>query len=310
MEAPSAAPEGVREKTKTRWLILLLLTLAFICMVTSIAIPNLLRSRIAANQARTRSVYGFGDISAESKPDGSLDARKQVMTLSLSLLVADPSAATENVHELARRLHGHVERSELGRSHATAPESAQIVIRIPAAAVGTARVELRKLALRVENERIQAKDVTGEYVDLEANIRNLQAEEAQYRQIMARASSIKDTLAVAERLADVRGRIETAQAQFNVLSRQVEMATIELTLNTEPVLVIPGVEWRPWDHAREAWRAARQDLADFANFALTLLIRFPVFVLWTVSLFGLGMVAWKILRWIWKRFLLPAAQGA
>lgn len=310
MEAQFDAQEGAREKSKIRWLILLLLTLAFICMVVSIAIPNMLRSRIAANETRAYDLYGVSDEDAGGKAADSQGARKQVMTLSFNLVVTDPNSAAERVHDLARRLHGHVERSELGRSHVTGKQSAHLVIRIPAEAVGTARAELRKLALRVEKENIQAKDVTAEYVDLEANIRNLQAEEVQYRQIMARASSIKDTLAVAERLADVRGRIESAQAQFNLLSHQVEMATIELTLSTEPVPVIPGVEWKPWDHAREAWRAARQDFADFANFALTLLIRFPAFVLWTAFPFGLGMVAWKILRWIWKRFLLPAAQGA
>jgi hypothetical protein len=36
-----------------------------------------------------------------------------------------------------------------------------------------ARAEIRKLGLRVESEKVQAQDVTRQYVDEDANLRNL-----------------------------------------------------------------------------------------------------------------------------------------
>jgi Domain of unknown function (DUF4349) len=305
MEAPvanHAKPENVR----VRWFVMLLLVLAFAGMVISIAGPNLLRSRIAARTMQTE-YFGRLEAARELKEPGG-GSRRQVVKASLNLLVSQPATALEAVHELARRLRGHVEASEIGWN--AAQQTAHVVIRVPVDAVEAARAELRKLSLRVLNESIEAKDVTGEYVDLEANIRNLQVEETQYRQIMARASTIKDTLAVAERLADVRGRIESAQSQFTLMSRQVEMASIQVALQAEVAPVVAGVEWKPWEQARQAWRDARQDLANYADFLLVLVIRFPAFVVWTATLFALSALAWKLLRWFWKRFLLPAAQGA
>ena len=77
---------------------------------------------------------------------------------------------------------------------------------------------IRKLGLRVENEKIAAEDVTRQYVDQDASIRNLRAEEAQYLTILKRATTVKDMLAVTENLSEVRGQIEQQQAEFNALS--------------------------------------------------------------------------------------------
>jgi hypothetical protein len=44
--------------------------------------------------------------------------------------------------------------------------------------------DLKKLAVNVERENVEARDVTREYVDLDARLRNARAEEAQYLQIL------------------------------------------------------------------------------------------------------------------------------
>ena len=63
-----------------------------------------------------------------------------------------------------------------------------LTIRVPAARFEEARAEIRKLGLRVESEKIDAQDVTRQYVDQDASIRNLRAEEAQYLTILKQAA--------------------------------------------------------------------------------------------------------------------------
>ena len=62
---------------------------------------------------------------------------------------------------------------------------------------------------------------------------NLRAEEAQYLSILKQANTVKDMLAVTERLSEVRGQIEQQQAEFNALSRQIETVAITISLRTE-----------------------------------------------------------------------------
>jgi len=70
--------------------------------------------------------------------------------------------------------------------------SGSLTIRVPAARFEQVRAEIRKLGLRVESEKMEAQDVTKQYVDDAARLRNLRAHEAQYLGILKQAKTVKD----------------------------------------------------------------------------------------------------------------------
>jgi len=74
---------------------------------------------------------------------------------------------------------------------------------IPAPAVRfeDAKAGISKLAARVESEKTDAQDVTRRYLDMEARLRNLRAQEAQYLAIMKSAHPAQDLLDVSRKLA-------------------------------------------------------------------------------------------------------------
>jgi hypothetical protein len=51
---------------------------------------------------------------------------------------------------------------------------------------------------------MEAEDVTRQYVDEQAHLRNLRAQEAQYLTILKQAKTVKDTLDISEKLNAVR----------------------------------------------------------------------------------------------------------
>ena len=75
--------------------------------------------------------------------------------------------------------------------------------------------QIKSVAVSVDREDVEAHDVTREYIDLDARLRNAQAEEARYLEILKRATTVKDTLEGAEKLSNVRGRIEQLQGEMN-----------------------------------------------------------------------------------------------
>jgi len=68
------------------------------------------------------------------------------------------------------------------------------MIRVPVAKFESTRTAIRKLAQRVENERVEAEDASTQYVDDLARLRNLRAHEVQYLAILRQARTVKDTL--------------------------------------------------------------------------------------------------------------------
>ena len=304
----SNAVVGELSQPKKSALLILLLVVALILTIIAVAIPNLLRARIAANESK----YGsFSEPTSAGEADGSvprLEAgfRKAVRTGSLALEVKDPVQTAEALRQLALREHGYLEASNVwGASDSL--QTANVTLRVPAERFDEVRLEVRELGVRMTNERVESKDVTGEYVDLESSLRNYRAEEQQYLEIMKRAGAVKDTLEVARQLAEVRGRIERTEGQRKLLAQQVQMATLSVSLRSESVTALGGVRWQPLQQIKVALRDATQDLADYGDFLILVVFRLPVMLLWMVTLAGMAGLGWKMTRWLWRKFFVAPA---
>jgi hypothetical protein len=288
----------VRGKTA----IAVLLGLLVVLMLIAITTPNLLRSRIASNDvARYAAMRTESGPMAESSIAGAtVDLRRVVQTGTMRLMVGDPAQIVDEVAAIGRRRGGFVEHSQLYRGDGQS-SSAEITLRIPADMFDNVRAEIRQLGKKVDHEDTRASDVTAQSVDLTAALRNYRSEEAQYLGIMARSGTVKDTLEVAQRLSDVRGRIERTQGQLNVLSRQVEMASLAVALRAETA---PAPSWSPLASWRGAWRDALAGFADYIDAMLIVLLRIPLVLAWGLTVCALAAAGWHILRWVWKHWFV------
>jgi hypothetical protein len=298
-----------------RTVLILVLASLTISLIAAISIPNLLRSRMAADQAAQRAGSGdagekLADSSAGSMADpATADQRRIVQTGNMHLTVGDPAAVLEQIAGLSRDAGGFVESSELYHS-ANEIAGANITIRVPAKDFESTRAEIRRLGKRIDRESANSNDITGQFVDVQATLRNYRAEEAQYLGIMRDAANVKETLEVAQRLSEVRGRIERTEAQLNLMSRQAEMASIAITLRAE-LGPDAQVSWSPLHQLRAAWSDALQGFADYLNLMLVVLFRIPLVLAWAFTACGLAALGWRVLRWIWQHwFSTSAAQPA
>ena len=233
--------------------------------------------------------------------------RKIVRTGSLQAMVKSPVDAAEKVRVIAERLGGYVESLQINADQG-AP-TASMTIRVPAARLEDTKAALRALAIHVDSEQSNASDVTKQYVDLEARIRNLRAQEAQYLAIMKSAARVKDMLEVSEKLNEVRGEIEQQQAEFTTLSKQVETVALTLSLRTEPV--VPAVaHWRPLYELQLAGRDALDGLTSYATMMMAVILEIPVVLLWIATIVFSAAGSWKVLRWVARVFFAYPKQQA
>jgi hypothetical protein len=75
------------------------------------------------------------------------------------------------------------------------------------------------------------------------------------------------TLEVSDKLNEVRGAIEEKQAEFEVLSKQVETVVINITLRAEADAQVFGLNWRPLYQLKIA---AREGLDGFGEYAASM----------------------------------------
>jgi len=268
--------------------------------------PHLLRARMPASEgvvggvpggrmalmsASLMTFSGGGGGGDEPAPDG----RKLVQTAALSLIVKSPAQSSEKIKQLAQAAGGFVVTSQVNGG--TDAISASLSIRVPASKFEEVRAEIRNLGLRVDGEGIGAQDVTKQYVDQEARLRNLRAQEQQYLGILRKAATVKDTLEVSDKLNEVRGAIEERQAEFEALSKQVETVAINITLRAEADAQVFGLHWRPLYQLKIAAREGLDGLGDYASSMTALVFYLPTILLWLFTILAGAAIAWRILRW-------------
>jgi hypothetical protein len=253
----------------------------------------------ASPERRVQSSEGatLALVSAEKVPTAT--PRKVIRNGSLALVVRNVDQASNKIRSIVEGEGGFVEKvTQTNVSGSTAT----ITLRVPAESLDQSMVQIKSLATSVDREEVQARDVTRDYVDLDARLRNARAEEERYLEILKRATTIKDTLDGAEKLSNVRGRIEQLQGEMNYLTSQIAMSSLEISLATDAGSTVFGVRWRPLRQAKIATGEMISGFADWADSVIAFFINLPLIVVWAGSIIALLLVTIRVLVFLWRKF--------
>lgn len=176
---------------------------------------------------------------------------------------------------------------------------ASITFRVPAEKFQESLSQVRSMASRVNEERIQGQDVTEEYVDLQARLRNLRAAEKQLQEIMDQATRTEDVLHVYRELTNIRGEIERLQGRIRYLEQAAAMSSITVGLVPDEAaqpLRIGG--WEPKGVVRDALQALIRTLQGLVTVVIWLIVYLlPVLVALGVVF---GLPVFGLIR-LWRR---------
>jgi len=250
---------------------------------------------VAVRNAAMMTYTGSGG--GQQEDDAS--DRKLVRTATLSLVVKSPAQSSEKVVQFAESAGGFLVNSQINGTDAP---FGSLTIRVPTAKFEAVRAQIRQLGLHVDSESIEAQDVTMQYVDQQARLRNLRAEEQQYLGILRKAATVKDTLEVSDKLNEVRGAIEEKQAEFEALSKQVETVAINITLRAEADAQVFGLHWRPLYQLKIAAREGLDGLGDYVASMAAFVFYLPTILLWLFTILAVAAIGWRILRWAARMF--------
>jgi hypothetical protein len=241
-------------------------------------------SRGASPDVATRSVAAA---EGAAGPQEAAAKRMIVRTADVRIVVADTAKAVDAITRSAEAGGGYVATSSIWREGELL--RAKLTLRVPADKLTATLASIRGLARRVENETIASDDVSQEYVDVESQVRNLEATEAELRELLkvARVNSKKasDVLEVHQQLTVIRGQIEQARGRMRYLTQVTSMAAIGLEVVPDAIaqpVVEPG--WQPLVEVRDASRALIGMLQKVVTAAIW-------FVIYVVPILGILLVA-------------------
>jgi PKD repeat protein len=175
---------------------------------------QLTRTSMSSAPAYTTAAPSYStekDAGSVSNPDRMI-VRNGSLTLVVDDIPATLEAISSNTWKNGERVYG------------------TISLRVPAESFDPAMSALAALAVEVNSKSTSSQDVTEEYTDLGARLKNLEATEQQLTTIMKQAQKVEDVLAVQAQLTDIRGQIEQTKGRMQYLERSSATSLIQVNL--------------------------------------------------------------------------------
>jgi len=168
----------------------------------------------------------------ESKPMEMRPERMLVWKANLTIQVGKVSKAVTEATALAERHGGFVEeKSDCGEEAAT---SASLTLRIPVKAFKSAVDGMASLGT-VTRRNVEGEDVTEKYVDLESRLKNKLVLRDRLKQLLDKATEVKDILALEKELNRVQSDIDAMAAHMKSLKGKADYATVHLNLQRKSI---------------------------------------------------------------------------
>lgn len=165
--------------------------------------------------------------SGEPLPAEGEVTRKIIYTADVELVVEDFSGVPAEVEALANKFDGYVKNSSMTGTTG-AQRSGRWTIRVPVDRYEPfldAVLALGELRRRSSD----AQDVTEEYYDVQARMRNKEKQEERLLEHLEMSTgTLEDILAVEQHLARVREEIDRLKGRMRVLEELTSMTTVEL----------------------------------------------------------------------------------
>jgi len=266
---------------------------SFDSMSVSAPVPASFSAKMASNaeiapSLATRQIATGG---------AQLVERKVTKNGSLDLVVDKAETTAQAIQNIAEKAGGFVSHSQISEVSNNV-KTGSITVRVPTDKFNQAMTDIKKLANKVEQENVDAQDVTEQYMDLDARLRNARATESQYLEIMRRALKVQDMLDVQQKLGEVRGEIEQLQGQLKYLNNQIDMSTINVSLTAQADVQVFGITWRPLTVIKQAFRNLLSSLTGYIDAIIGLIFLLPVIVLWLATIGLILLALWKIGWWV------------
>ncbi len=248
--------------------------------------------------SNAKTDYGFNDAPSEaiSNPENSknevLSGRKVIRDAELTVQSTEFDAFITAVLAKTKELEGYIQTNRVnnrGYSYGTGTRYAEMVLRIPADSLDEFLNAVDGLGNVIErNEDLD--DVTETYVDMEARLASLRTEYNTLLDLLSKAETLDDIITLQDRLAKVRGDIESYEARIRSYDNLIEYSTVKMHVNE--VERETNVEEESF--GQEVSRRFRESLEDvgfgFTRFAAWFIGNLPVILIVLVIFIGIPVL--------------------
>ncbi|WP_051412199.1 DUF4349 domain-containing protein [Halonatronum saccharophilum] len=215
------------------------------------------------------------------------EEKKLIKRANIQLEVKDLDNASEELSALLDNYNGHISSSREWEDH-NQRKHYHYTLRIPQDNFDTTLAELRDLG-KVKSKEISGEDITREYVDIQARLRNFKHQEERYLELLDEAEKVEDILKVENELNRIRRSIEQLEGQIRFYDNRVDMSKINLNISPPQPIINDGL-------GSGLLNSFKYSVDGFIR-SIHLIIIFIGFIIpWLLLTVVIGTIIYKILK--------------
>lgn len=210
---------------------------------------------------------------------------------SMDLETEDLSTFSDSLKEALEEAGGFLESESSAKDPGSQTQSASFQIRVPASQYDAFVEKISGLAT-VRNENKTASNITKSYNDAQQRIDSLEQERSRLLELMDKAESVADLVAVEDQLRQVQDEIRIWQESLNQMDSDIQYSTIWIYVQETSVTGGIGQAFS------DTWNAFGKGLGLLA-------IVFAYALPWLLTIGIMALVIWFIVRRYRKHPSLP-----
>ncbi|HEV3120095.1 MAG TPA: DUF4349 domain-containing protein [Gemmataceae bacterium] len=228
--------------------------------------------------------------------------RKIIRSAEIGLIVTDFDKAEDELVRLISQFKGaYIAQADVNGS-AGSPRRGHWKVRLPERDLDAFRQAVVKLGVP-ERNAVDSQDVTEEYYDLDARIKNKKVEEQRLLKHLEKSTArLEEILTVEREIARVRGEIEQQEGRLRLLANLTSLTTASITAKEIKNYVPPQAPTFTSNIASTF--SASFDL--LMNLGKAVVLCVVALTPWLPILAGLGAMLWALLRRINRRVSAPS----
>ena len=167
----------------------------------------------------------------QSIKNSNSSKKKIIKDGNLSIKTNDLNKSKILIDNILKKINGYYESEKFNNDYDS--KSFNLTIRIPFQKFEKLISEIENGENEIINKSINTRDVTSEYFDIESRLSNKRGYLKRYKELLEKANSIEDILAIEEKVRILEEEIESKEGELKYLSDQVDYSTLELYIFKE-----------------------------------------------------------------------------
>lgn len=152
--------------------------------------------------------------------------QKIIKTSYLTFETESVEKTFQQIHKLVIKYKGQIQNDNTYKGSGNITRS--LVLRIPINHFSNTIDSISKNVDVFDNKHIKLKNVTEEFIDLEARLKTKKILENRYLQLLSKANTVSEMLEIEKEISKIREEIEAKQGRLNYLENQVSFSTLNL----------------------------------------------------------------------------------